>query len=212
MGTNILKFGLLITAAHFLMASGCGKDKTPRPCANGGSPYSFNVTSEFSPEKEVYNIGDTIYFTSTFPKTLLNLVSNQQVDYSNSFGIGGNIGIGIIDSINHKFDNSVDSFTYINVIGDYNIGLNKSFNFTLKENLTEYQIKVKIVIKRKGNYIFGVSDLGSQGLNGQNCTNAGFNMIVSNMNKHFSILTNANIPGVNLDIVRVNHNYCFRVQ
>ncbi len=210
---NILKFGLLITVAHFLMASGCNKNNPPRPCLNGGSLYSFNVTSEFSPEKEVYNVGDTIFLNSTFPKTLLNLVSNQQVDYSNSLGVGGDISIFYLDSITRQPIPARDSFNLISYVGNFinrNINQNQGINTSYSEN-ANYLFKGGFICKKKSIYGFGVQDLGSQGLNGQNCSNAGFNMTVTNINKHLNlhtitIGTNSNDPAL------VQKGYAFRVQ
>ena len=113
MGINILKIVLLITATQLLMASGCNKNGT-KPCAMV-TPYSFNVTSVFSPQREVYNVGDTIFLNSTFPKTLTNLISNQQVDYNNSVGIGGNFKTVYMDTINRTIQESLNRFS-LNVI------------------------------------------------------------------------------------------------
>lgn len=62
---NILKTGLLITAAQFLLSSGCNKNSTT-PCQNAA--YSFAVTCNYVPEKEIYNIGDTIFLKVFFQK------------------------------------------------------------------------------------------------------------------------------------------------
>lgn len=202
--------GLLITATLITLGSSCGKDKGSKPCSGGR--YSFNATSQILPQKEVYNIGDTIVISSTIPITLLDLVSNQQINYSNNLGVGGNIGIGLIDSINKKFDFATDSFNILSSKGSFSFGLNKVVNIAYEESNTLFQFEIKLLPKKKGNYILGITDLGSQGIKNKDCTNAGFTMFINNSNKHFSILTNANIPGVTIDATRIATNYCFRVQ
>ena len=94
MVTNYLKLVLLITATPIMYGNSCNKNGS-KPCTMV-TPYIFSVTSEFSPQKEIYNIGDTIFLTSTFPTNLTNLISNQQADYSNSVGIGGDIGFVLL--------------------------------------------------------------------------------------------------------------------
>ena len=74
MGTKFLTLGWLITATLITLASSCGKDKnSSKPCRGGR--YSFSATSEFTPQKEVYNLGDTIFLNSIIPKTLYDFVS-----------------------------------------------------------------------------------------------------------------------------------------
>lgn len=210
MVTKLLQIALLITTTLFLFGSSCDKNGS-NPCTRI-TPYNFNVTSEFSPQKEIYNIGDTILLKSSFPKILINSISNQQVDYGNSIGVVGNIGIGLIDSVNNKFEVGTDYFNFVTTLGDITFGLNKVVNVLFKETNTLYVLELKIITKKSGNYIFGVSDLGSQGIKNKNCTNANFSMLVSNTNKFLHILTNANIPGVSLDPQRIATSYCFRVR
>ncbi len=55
---NNLKKVLPILAIPFCLNSKCNKDAS-KPCTMI-TPYSFSITSEFTPQKEVYNVGDTI--------------------------------------------------------------------------------------------------------------------------------------------------------
>ncbi|MCY7293402.1 MAG: hypothetical protein LH615_14580, partial [Ferruginibacter sp.] len=64
-----LKRVLLITAMPFFIAATCNKNDTT-PCVN--SVYSFTVNSEWMPQREVYEIGDTIFITSSFSKNLID--------------------------------------------------------------------------------------------------------------------------------------------
>lgn len=209
MGTNNLKIVLLITATQFLFAISCKKN-TSRPCRD--AQYSFNVTSEFSPQREIYNVGDTIFLNSSFPKSLLNLISNQQVDYSNSVSIGGNITFGYMDTILQSGVDSYSKFEVVSKIGSYSQITNtpnKGINTFYLEN-SSYELKLGIICKQKGLFVIGVTDLGSQGLRGQNCTNAGFNMTVINTNKHFNLFQYA--LNYYPDAMLQKSIYCFRVQ
>lgn len=193
----------------FFIAATCNKKDTT-PCMR--SVYSFAVTAEWSPQREVYNIGDTIFINSSFSKILLNNITNQNVDYSNSTGISGNITFGWMDSVSHLVNNSFSHFEAIPIIGSVTpISANpeKGVNANYTESAL-YNLKVGIKLKQKGLYVIGVTDLACKGLTGQDCTNAGFNMTVTNSNKNLNLFQYA--LGYAPDALLQKSIYCFRVQ
>ena len=207
---QILKIGLLITATQFLFANSCKKEGGTKPCII--SDYEFSVTSEFSPQKEVYNIGDTIYFNSTFPKNLFNTISQKQVDYSNSVGIGGGIAFGYMDTVLQTGVDSYSKFQVIQKVGTFTqiTTVPEKGISSLYSETSNYSFKIGIICKQKGLFALGVSDLGSNGLNGQNCTNATFDMTVTNSNKNINLFQYA--LGYLPDALAQKTIYCFRVQ
>jgi hypothetical protein len=211
MVTNIFKIGLLITATQFLLASGCRKNKTI-PCVFGG--YSFAVTSEWAPQRQVYNIGDTVYLTSSFPKFLTDLVNPSLViDYSNAVAIGGGVGIGYLDTITRNAipgRNKFDFFSITGIVGERAVAPDQGPAFTYSELSNLYSFKCGFICRQKGIFMFSVSDLKSPGLSGKNCTNAGFTMTVTNNEKHFSLYEYA--LGFPNDADGMKRGYCFRVQ
>ena len=78
------------------------------------------------------------------------------------------------------------------------------------ENSDNYELKASVKLLSKGLFYFVVTDLGSQGIRGQNCTNAGFNMTVTNTNKNLHLFQNA--LGYSPDAILAKSIYCFRVQ
>jgi hypothetical protein len=52
-----IKVGVLILIPQLLVSSGCNKNNNSQ-CIFGG--YSFIVSSSWIPQKEVYNINDTL--------------------------------------------------------------------------------------------------------------------------------------------------------
>lgn len=199
-------------AILFLSGSSCNKNGS-KPCRN--ETYSFEVTSMFSLQKEIYNIGDTIYLTSTFPKKITDLISNQQVDYSNSLGVSGSISTSILDTVNKQVQYALDKFIIVDITGNssqpqnQNI-LNAGKNVFYFESSNTYELKIGFILRQKGVYMIGVDNLGSQGLRGKNCTNAGFNMTVTNTNKNLHLFQNA--LGYSPDALLAKSIYCFRVQ
>jgi len=209
MGINILKKVLLITAIPLLFAASCRKDGT-RPCERAA--YIFAVTSEWSPQREVYNVGDTIFLNSSFSKTLVDLTGNYNVDYSNSVGVGGNITTSVMDTITHSIIDGLSNFEIIQIKGNIspiaNIP-NAGKNITYSEQ-ANYIFNAGVVLKQKGLYQLAVTDLSSRGIVGKNCTNAGFGMTVTNTDKHLNLFQYA--LGYAPDALLQKSIYCFRVQ
>jgi len=213
MGTNFLRIGLLITTVQFLFSASCNKDGTS--CLSTQTAYSFVVSSEWSPQNEVYNVGDTIYLTSVFSKTLVDQINpSMTIEYGNAVGINGSINIVYLDTITHQPLPAKNSFDFVSISGNFkersiNMDIGISIGYT--ETSTTYQFKGAIICKRKGIYGFSVSDLLSPGLKGKNCTKAGFSMSVTNTDKHlylhqYALNVNPNDPFLK------QHGYDFRVQ
>jgi hypothetical protein len=212
MGINILRIGLLITAAQFLLSAKCNKDTTG--CLSSTSVYSFSANAEWNSQQEVYNIGDTIFLNSIIPKMITDNISNTLVNYSNSTGIYGDISIAYLDTITRQALPGKDSFKFISLIGSFverPINKNLGINFLYSETATNYQFKGAVVFLKKGIYMFSVDNCISAGLNGKNCTKASFNMTITNTDKHLHLHQYA--LGVNPnDPFLQQHGYDFRVQ
>ena len=208
----MFKIGLLITATQFLLSSGCRKNKTT-PCVFGG--YSFAVTSEWNTQKEIYNVGDTIYLTSIFSKTLNDLVNPSiNINYSNSAGIGGSYAFYELDTILHQVKGAVSKFEFLPITGIISNGEivpNEQKNILYAELTNTYSFYLKVVVKTKGIYAFFISNLSSNGIRGKNCTNAGFSNTLTNTNKNLNLFQYAmnRPPASQFEIDRI---YCFRVQ
>jgi len=201
---------LLITTTSLLFGSSCNKNSS-KPCRNGS--YSFNVTSELMPQKEVYKIGDTIFLKSSIPKNLIDLISGEQVNYTNSLGIGGNCNFGILDTISKKISEGLNKFNTLSITGSTSPLSNSSnlgINVLFKENLNSYELNIGILLMNKGIFSVVLTDLSSQGLRGQDCTNAGFNMTVTNSNKNLHLFQYA--LGYAPDAMLAKNIFCFRVQ
>jgi hypothetical protein len=151
---------------------GC-RDKGTKPCLR--TAYGFEVDVKLSPEGQVFHVGDSILFSTSFSKSLFDLKSGNMIDYSNSTGISGNIGIVLLDSINKDFIPSKDSFEFVNQIGFFSatsINQSTSIQYNVTELADKYDFKSTLVCKGKGVYYISVDDAGSVGLFGKNCTNS----------------------------------------
>ena len=207
----MIRIGLLITAIQFILGASCNKNKS-YPCRN--IVYSFEAASLWSPQREVYNVGDTIILSSEIPKTLSDLINPVLVvDYSNAVGIGGGVGIAYLDTITRTAipgRRYFDLVTFIGSLGERSVAPDQGPAFTYTESFNKYELRVGLICKQKGIYNFSVSDLKSPGLKGKNCTNAGFNMAVTNSIKN--LLLYERVLSITLDADAIKRNYCFRVQ
>lgn len=207
---KVLRTGLLIAAAQFFIFSGCKKGTTP--CVNGG--YSFTVTSQWSPQREIYNIGDTLNLVSTFPKTLQDRINTSLfIDYSNSVGISGNIIVYKLDSVLHQVIDAVPEFDYTVVSGTVQNSSQpaRTKDIYYSELVSSYSFSLKVITKQKGIYAIFISNLYSSGIKGKDCTNAGFSNTLTNINKNITLFEYAmnRPPASQYEIDRI---YCFRVQ
>jgi len=210
MATNLIQTALLITAVQLILAATCNKD-SPRQCRGG---YVFQATSEWSPQKRVFVVGDTLYLTSNLPKTLTDGINPSiVVDFSNSVAIGGGIGMGYVDTVQRiplPGRSKFDFFAITGTIGERSIAADQGLAFTYAEQSSGYRFKCGIVCKQKGIYFFSVSDLKSPGIRGKNCTNADFVMTLTNSEKNLDLYEGA--TGIILDADGRNRGFAFRVQ
>lgn len=210
---NFFRIGLLIAAVQILSSASCNKDGTS--CLSTRTVYSFIVTSEWSPQKEVYNISDAILLTSTFSKSLTDLANpSLTINYSNSTGIGGNITIYKLDTILKQVEDAADKFDYHALKGELKTSDLKPSRIKdtyYEEVPSSYNLIVSITAKEKGIYAIFISDLLSRGISGENCTKANFVNTLTNTNKNVNLFQHAigRPPASQYEIDRI---YCFRVQ
>jgi hypothetical protein len=189
---------------------GCIKDKNEtRPCFQ--LIYYFQVDAQWSAQKTTYLIGDTITLTSRFEKILPDQNGTLR-DYTNSLGIGGDMSVILLDSVNRAVVPAKDSFVFISKIGAFvERGFNKNSGINTKyiETANAYEFECSVICTKKGIYGFGLPSLLTIGLPSKNCTNASFAVTVTNTDKNKSLYLNA--MGVTLTEQDWKAGYCFRV-
>lgn len=209
--TKWLKLGLVMASAQVFLFAKCNKE--PSPCPGGGG-YAFLSTAEWSPEKAIYQVGDTLYLTSRIPKRLTDQINTSiVVDYSNTVGISGNIGIALPNSQTRQNIPAVDSFRFLPVEGGVLRHPNRPELLLVSSYSTtssEFVFRMMLICVKKGFYALSVDDLGSKGLQGKNCSNAAFDMTVTNSNRNEIRYQNA--LGITLDPQSLKKLFCFEVQ
>ena len=176
--------------------------------------YSFEATSEWSPQRRICGVGDTLYLTSTIPKTLTDGINTSiVVDFSNSVAIGGGIGMGYVDTVQRipvPGRSKFSFFAIMGTIGERAVAADQGPAFTYAEQPTSYVFKCGIICKERGIYVFSVSDLKSPGIRGKDCTNADFSITLTNSEKNLDLYEVA--TGIILDADGRKRGFAFRVQ
>lgn len=210
---NKAALAMLFIASQLLLGASCGKGSLTG-CGQNNA-YAFLANSNWMPQKQSYNVGDTLYLASTIPKILTDQVNTAiVVDYSNSMGIGGNITFFELDSMAHQALDATVKFEVSASTGQVsnhpdNPGRLKVFEYA--EGSTNYSLLIRVIPKQKGIFALFISDLLSAGLQGKNCTKAGFSNILTNTNKNLNLFQFAmqRPPASQYETDRI---YCFRVQ
>jgi hypothetical protein len=181
---------LLIIAACLILT------RCPTPmCLNPNPTYSFEVTAEFTPEKDSIRVGDTLYLVSEFPSIMIPVGGDQPVDYSNSTGIGNTLGINKLEP-NRVISDAVYNFDYISIDGEiYNSrdipSPDRVQQLRYVEKSGMYRLKVGLIPKAKGIYSLGIgfSGLSNGRKSGDKCTKASFPTSVTNEDPHLHYLS-----------------------
>lgn len=189
----------------------CDKNRT-KPCANGG--YAFLSEGKITPDQEVYNVGDTIFFESTLPKLQQDQINPTLMgDYSNSVGILGDFFQGEFDTIAHipiRAGSKFRSFAIEGSVTPSPVSNEVGKTFYYFESALNYKVKFGTILSSKGIFAFNADGAGSLGLPRKNCTNASFKMTLPNNNPHINLYEYA--IGRPPDTQQARGLYCFRVQ
>ncbi len=174
--------------------------------------YTFLVNDHFTPEKDSIQIGDTLWLTCAISKTLVDINSQEKVNFPDAQNLGTNLIISDISKFNLQ-RGAVDSFAYVQIRG--NIYTDQTSNphgakqIGFEEDANYYLLEVGLVAIKMGTYILTVPDNPYVFRKGMTkCGTASFQILNSNTNKHLYLFEN--IWG-QLSEYDSTHSYCFKV-
>jgi hypothetical protein len=177
--------------------------------------YEFAGTDSFSPEKDSINVGDTVWFRSSLPVQMVEVNTNQSVDWSRASGVVTQINFSSLSSGNPTIG-AVDSFLFIPVKG--NFSSNSTLPHAAKtaafvEENGNYNLQFGIVAQKKGIYAITAVDIKNSK---KNCSDADITLILGNGDSHQHYFGTVYYPGspwgdVIQPIVQT-HSYCFKVR
>lgn len=208
MAINDIAKAILAGVALAFLLSGC-----PSPCVEAA--YNFRVRGTFMPEQDSIEVGDTLFFVYSFPKTLQDVNTRQVIDYQGASNIGFTLRVTEFIEGQTLAKGAVGDFNYINLLGKvYN---EKSIpspetvqQLSLIESTDTYDLKIAMIPKKKGIYGLGIGDGISAGRkNGGNCEKATFLTRITNGDNHIHYLEEFfKRPASDTENEKV---YCFKV-
>ncbi|GAB4093482.1 hypothetical protein [Flaviaesturariibacter terrae] len=161
---------------------------------------------------ETYQVGDTILLISSIPKVQRDRSGGgEMIDYSGSFALGSNIFLRRLDSVSRRDSGGRYDFTIAPLVGrmtELDFERENGINVYYSEQAA-YELKIAFVPIRAGSYLLSFPDPVSRSLGNRNCTNAAFEMTITNPDKHFNVYQMA--LGRAFDMREARYVYCFRV-
>lgn len=174
-------------SAIVLINTGC-----PKSCVEAN--YSFAVHSHIMPDMANINIGDTIYFVSSFPTQLQDQNTSTLINYSGAKSIGSTLAVRQLITTENLAKDAVFNFTYFSVMGtifnDRNIPSPDGVQQLVYQEVNgRYELKIGLIPKVSGVYVLGMGNGISVSRNGSaGCEKASFNITLENTNQHFDLL------------------------
>lgn len=196
---------IALMLANCLAITGCFRN-----CKD--AKYQFSMVDSFSPEKDSLRIDDTLWAYSAHSTTFTDLLTNAQVNFSNS-NIRINLRILNLPDTAQEVIGGIFNFDILtidgNEVGNDNIpSQNKNFYFEEKNN--SYLLKLALIPKKKGTYCISLSNSLGVVHRKKGCEKAGIEIDNSNTNKHL-YLYQTFFHGLPLDEYTKTHVYCFKV-
>ena|ERR1017187_6612432 len=205
---------LLITVTILVIfISSCHK-----PCI----PASYALTgglSTFLPDKDSIHIGDTLWFSSSFPVNLkytnFGGTDSGVVDLSGATNVGTDIHFNSSPK-KDTITGALNSFFIIPVIGQAEVNSfspDAAETITFKEEQGYYRASFAMVAQKKGVYCITILDMYELI---KKCTTASVTIpISSTVNQHLNYLDSVYFPGSiyepSIPIFELTHDYCFTV-
>ncbi|MEO9020948.1 MAG: hypothetical protein ABI237_13145 [Ginsengibacter sp.] len=211
MATKIYTITLLLFVAMATTFSTCKKGGLG--CAN--TVYNFKVIASTYPDNDSISIGDTIWISADFPKTLLDLNSNSNVGFIGAANLGTALSFdiftgGSISNPGTKY--AANNFNYLLFMGDSvsNPLAERIREYLFKEMDNSYDFKLAIIPKVVGTYAIAISDAANVYTRSDKCTKAAFEIDFANTHQHLYLYQN-NRPGYQISGYEEMHMYCFKV-
>lgn len=200
----------LVGVTLIFLQTGC-----PSPLGCPNVVHQFAVTAQFTPQRDSVRVGDTLYLSSSFPTTLIDVRSGEQVAYSNAKDMGSSIFVKEIPANKSSLNGAVDSFSFTAIKGriynDITVPVPEGVNqLSYQQSGANYELLVSIAPRRKGVFCLVTGNGLSNGRPNMSCDKAAFDIRLINTNQHLYYL--ANYLGTStVDPYTTQRGYCFKV-
>ncbi|MDB5276119.1 MAG: hypothetical protein JWR61_1074 [Ferruginibacter sp.] len=198
---------LLLLTWFLLQFTACQK-----PCNE--SNYSFSITASFLGENDSIPLGDTLWLICQTSTRMQDLTTSSEVDFVSVVNLGTTLLVQDIKKFGTYERGAVDSFDFVKVEGEiYSVQTldpKRVKQLSFLESNNKYNLKIGIIAKKKGSYVFSISDIPQvvYRKNMEQCGKASFEILNGNGDKHFYLFEN--IVGAISEYDR-KHSYCLKV-
>jgi hypothetical protein len=177
--------------------------------------YSFAANYKVYPDKDSIRINDTVWVELVTPVKMMDLVSNQMIDYSGAENFGPSITYIELtggDRLNTGSIAAANDFEN-HIIWGTPVPFDKPDQvrgFKCIEENGLYKFKVGIVPKKKGLFFIGFHNSGGVYRKHNKCDKAAFGLTIKDTDQHLYLLEQSR-PGYVLSGLERSNAYCFVV-
>jgi hypothetical protein len=191
-------------------------------CQKHCIPMTYALTggiSTFNPDKDSIRVGDTLWFSTSFPVKLKYVASSssdsEMVDLNGATNVGTDIHIIAFPKKN-LYTGALDSFLILPLIGTVAVNplaADAAETINLQEVQNNFVSAFALVAQKKGVYCIQIIDI-YQAM--KNCTKASVTLPIGNLvNQHLNYLDSVYFPGSryepSISSFDLTHDYCFTV-
>ena len=183
------KIKWIITLMGFyvmIISVSCGKLRFD--CAN--TVYNFQAGVKAYPDKDSVVIGDTIWFESTIPASLIDIGTKKLIDYSGAGNLGTDLSLDRFTG-DHGSIYAANEFKYVlskgKTVEKISNVPDRIREYLYIETGDQYYLKVGIIPQKAGIYMLGVGNPQNVFRNSDKCTKAKYFINFENTKQHIFI-------------------------
>lgn len=181
--------------------------------------FSFAITNKIYPDKDSIYVGDSIWMEVDVPTKLLELNSDQEIDYSSAANLGSAIQFLKLGKGNAHTSNATYAaadFKAHLVIGQSVDNSKTPFAAWVKDFLFDevngrYRFKVAFIPQAKGDYMIAPGNSLGTFRKHNKCEKAGFDITIADTDQHLYIYQESR-PGYEISGYERTHAYFVRVK
>ncbi len=170
----------MITALLFIEAN-C--TKLPIDCAK--TVYSFQLPVKAFPDKDTFNIGDTIWLEINEPTLIRDGISGEMVDYSGTSNLGSAISFLYWDNLINAWSEGISRFKFSIEKGTELKVTPLTIQYRFIESTDRYLFKLGVIPKEKGLHSLLLSSSNNTFRENDKCTKASFTINFKDTDQHY---------------------------
>lgn len=211
MATKNFQVAILLVIAMATTFSTCKKGGFG--CAS--TVYNFKIGAQAYPDNDSVHIGDTIWIKISSPTTLIDVTSNNNVNYSGANNLGNALSFDIFTGGSFSDPGTAfaaNDFNFFLKAGSIvnNPDIERIREYLFLEESAMFKFELAVIPQSKGTFGLAISNSVNIDRKSDKCTRASFEINFENTNQHLYLYQN-NRPGYVISSYEQTHLYCFKV-